>query len=266
MISVTIITKNEEANIERCLKSVLWADEIIVVDAFSTDRTCDIVRTIGARLLQRRWEGFAMQKEFAMLQASCEWVLSLDADEEVSKELRAEISSLLERNGEINGYEIPRKSYFLGKWIQHGGWYPGYQLRLFRKSKTRMNYRPVHEGFEVEGKVGRLHSPIHHYTYTSLHQYLEKMNHYSSLDVSNRFVNGKIVRWYHFFLNPLSSFLRMFVSLRGYRDGMHGFFLASFSALNVLATYAKGWEYQTAEARQMPLPPITDEELSVFKH
>lgn len=265
MISVTIITRNEEANIARCIKSVLWADEILVVDAESTDRTRQMAEELGARVVVRRWEGFAMQKEFALLQASCPWVLSLDADEEVTKELKYEILHVIEKENDVNGYEIPRKSFFLGKWMRHGGWYPGYQLRLFRKSKTRMTYRPVHEGFEVEGTIEKLHAPLNHYTYTSLHHYLAKMNDYSSLDVHNKLVSGKIIRWYHFLLNPLSAFLRMYISQRGFQDGFHGFLLAAFSSINVLATYAKWWEHQTAEQRGVKTPPTTDEALTVLK-
>jgi (heptosyl)LPS beta-1,4-glucosyltransferase len=264
MISVTVITRNEERNIARCIKSVLWADEILVVDAESTDRTQQVAEELGARVVVRRWEGFAMQKEFALLQASCRWVLSLDADEEVTRELKNEILSVIQKENEVNGYEIPRKSFFLGKWMRYGGWYPGYQLRLFRKSKTRMTYRPVHEGFVVEGRTEKLHASMNHYTYTSLHQYIAKMNEYSSLDVQNKLASGTIVRWYHFLLNPLSAFLRMFISLKGFKDGFHGFLLAAFSAINVLVTYAKWWEYQTAEQRSGKTPPMTDEAMTML--
>jgi glycosyltransferase involved in cell wall biosynthesis len=265
MISVCIITKNEEANIARCVRSVRWADEIIVVDANSTDRTRDLAREQGARVMERRWEGFASQKEFAVQQCSSDWVLSLDADEEVTEELKNEVQELLSAGTAFDGFEIARKSYFLGKWIRYGGWYPGYQLRLFRKSKTRMNHRPVHEGFLVDGPVRRLTSDINHYTYTSLHQYIDKMNDYSSLDVMNKISSRKIIRWYNFILNPLSAFLRMYISLQGFRDGFQGFLLAWYSALHVLVIYAKSWEYQTARKNGTSLPPVTGEELTELK-
>ena len=265
MISVCIITKNEEANIARCVRSVQWADEIIVVDANSSDRTCDIARENGARVIERRWEGFASQKEFAVQQASSDWILSLDADEEVTPELKNEVQAMISAGTSIDGFEIARKSYFLRKWIRYGGWYPGYQLRLIRKSKTRMNHRPVHEGFLVDGRVGRLSSDITHYTYTSLHQYIDKMNDYSSLDVMNKISSQKIIRWYNFVLNPLSAFLRMYISLQGFRDGFHGFLLAWYSALHVLAIYAKRWEYQAALKNGTPLPPVTGEDLTELK-
>jgi len=187
-ISAVIITKNEERNIERCITSVRWADEVIVVDSGSTDATAAISARLGARVIVKSWEGFAAQKEFAAAQASSDWVLSLDADEEVTPELRAEIQAMLSASREpaADGYRMPRKSFFLGTWIRHGGWYPGYQMRLFRRSAAFMNHRPVHEGFEVRGAVGTLDAPLNHYTYDTIRQYLDKMNDYTSLDVMNK--------------------------------------------------------------------------------
>jgi glycosyltransferase involved in cell wall biosynthesis len=265
MISVIIITKNEEKNIERCLKSVQWADEIIVIDADSTDRTVKIAKSLNAKVIVKQWEGFAKQKEFALHIAANEWIFSLDADEEVTNELKDEILRTIVLPHVLNGYEVPRKSFFLDRWIKNGGWYPGLQLRLFKKSKTRMNHRPVHEGFLIEGLIGRLNSDLNHYTYNSIHQYIEKMNDYSSLDVMNKIASGRVIRWYHFILNPLSVFLRMFVSLHGYRDGMHGFLLAFYSALHSLSIYSKCWEYQTAHARGVEIPPISPETVEIFK-
>ena len=265
MISVTVITKNEEVNIERCLQSVQWADEIIVVDAESTDRTAELARSLKGKVIVKPWEGFAKQKEFALQQATHEWIFSIDADEEVTDALKVEILKTIHSDDSLNGYEMPRKSYFLGKWIQYGGWYPGYQLRLFKKSKTRMNHRPVHEGFLVEGMNGLLQADLNHYTYNSLHQYLEKMNDYSSLDVLNKVSNGRIIRWYNFVFNPLSVFLRMYISLKGWKDGIHGFYLAYYSALHSLAIFAKGWEYQHARNLQTPLPPVTPEAVAKLK-
>jgi glycosyltransferase involved in cell wall biosynthesis len=265
MLSVTIITKNEEKNIERCLKSVQWASEIIVVDSFSSDSTVEYCRQLNATVIQREWEGYSKQKEFALLQAKNEWILSLDADEEVPEELAVEIQSIILRENETVGYEIPRKSFFLGKWMKHGGWYPGYQLRLFKKSKIEMNHRPVHEGFVAHGSVGRLACSINHYTYHSIHQYLEKMNDYTSLDVINKIGNGRTIYWYHFLLNPLATFLRMYISLSGWKDGFLGFLLAYYSSLYTLLVFTKSWEYQTAQKRMMVLPPVTTEAIVEIK-
>jgi glycosyltransferase involved in cell wall biosynthesis len=265
MISIIVITNNEEKNIGRCLASVQWGDEIIVVDSGSTDATVDIAKSLNARVIARKWEGFAKQKEFALQQAKHEWIFSLDADEEVTNELKEEILQTIRLPHALNGYEVPRKSFFLDRWIKNGGWYPGLQLRLFKKSKTRMNHRPVHEGFLVEGLTGLMKSDINHYTYNSLHQYIEKMNDYSSLDVMNKIARGRVIRWYHFILNPLSVFLRMFVSLHGYRDGVHGFLLAYYSAVHALAIYAKSWEYQTAKQLSSELPPVSADEVASVK-
>lgn len=265
MISVTIITKNEEDNIARCLNSVQWADEIIVVDADSSDATVSIAKSLKAKVKNHSWEGFAEQKEFAVLQAKHEWVLSIDADEEVTEELRKEILEIMNQTETRNGYELPRKSFFLGKWIRYGGWYPGYQLRLFKKSESRMNHRPVHEGFLVEGTVGRLKSDLNHFTYSSLFQYLEKMNDYSSLDVVNKLSRNRTIRWYHCIANPIAAFFRMYVSLKGYRDGFHGFLLAYYSALHTLVIFAKSWEYQSAVRQGAELPPVSSGAIARLK-
>lgn len=266
MLSIIVITKNEEANIERCLRSVQWANEIIVVDAMSTDRTVEIAESHGAKVLKKEWKGFAKQKEYALQQASHEWIFSIDADEEVTEELRQTIQGIVRRSDAVNGYEVPRKSFFLGKWIRYGGWYPGYQMRLFRKSKARMNHRPVHEGFLVEGTKERLTADLNHYTYATLHQYIEKMNDYSSLDVMNRISSGKKLRWINFILNPLSHFLRMYVSLKGFKDGFHGFLLAYYSALHTLVIFAKCWEYVRSQNNNSELPPVSAEEVLRMKN
>ncbi|MFA5832877.1 MAG: glycosyltransferase family 2 protein [Bacteroidota bacterium] len=266
MISIIIITKNEESNIARCLKSVQWADEIIVVDAESSDATVSIAQTMNARVIVKHWEGYSKQKEFAMHQAKNDWIFSIDADEEVTEELKLEILQTIQLKETLNGYEIPRKSFFLGKWIRYGGWYPGYQLRLFKKSKTTMNHRPVHEGFLVEGIQGILQADLNHYTYQSLHQYIEKMNTYSSLDVLNKLSNERKIGWYNFVFNPISVFLRMFISLKGYKDGFHGFVLAYYSALHSLSIFAKSWEYQTAQQQGGVLPPVTAEAVAQLKN
>jgi glycosyltransferase involved in cell wall biosynthesis len=244
---------------------VQWADEIIVVDAESKDETVSIVKALKATVHVKQWEGFAKQKEFAMHQAKNEWVFSIDADEEVTPELKDEIQQTIRQNVTLNGYEVPRKSFFLGKWIEHGGWYPGYQLRLFKKTKARMNHRPVHEGFLIEGMIGLLKADLNHYTYNSLQQYIEKMNDYSSLDVINNVSRGKTVRWINFIVNPLSAFLRMYFSLHGYKDGFRGFLLAYYSALHSLTIYAKSWEYQKSIGQQGPKPPVTAEAVAQLK-
>jgi glycosyltransferase involved in cell wall biosynthesis len=266
-ISVVVVTFNEERNIERCLTSVQWADEIIVVDAFSTDHTAEICRRLKATVVQREWQGYAPQKQFAISAATNEWILLVDADEEIPNELQQEIKSAVQSQQEYAGFRVARKSFFLGQWMKYGGWFPGYQLRLFVKSKSSIPQRAVHEGVEVSGAVGSLRVPLNHYTYYSLAQYLSKLNEYTSLDVANR-LNEKgdsAVHWFNFILNPLSVFVRMFIVLRGFRDGFRGFLLAVYSSFYKLVLLGKAWEYQTARARGADLPPVTSDALNSIK-
>ncbi|HTY11040.1 MAG TPA: glycosyltransferase family 2 protein [Bacteroidota bacterium] len=266
-ISVVVVTFNEERNIERCLASVQWADEIIVVDAFSTDRTLEICRRLKATVVQREWQGYAPQKQFAISSASHEWVLLVDADEEVPEELRREIEETLHSQQRHTGFRIARKSFFLGQWMRYGGWFPGYQLRLFLGSKASIPQRAVHEGVEVAGPVGTLRAPLNHFTYYSLAQYLSKLNDYTSLDVTNRLneKGDRSVHWFNFILNPFSVFVRMFIVLGGFRDGFRGFLLAVYSSFYKLVLLGKVWEFQAARARGAELPPVSSESLNSIK-
>lgn len=260
-ISVVIIAQNEAHRIEAALKSVQWADEIVIIDAFSTDGTVGICKKYTDKIFQYNWEGFARQRMRSLEHASHLWVLSLDADEAVSEELRDEILEVVAQNGHIHGYEIPRKTYYLGRWIEHSGWFPDYQLRLFQKDKVHLEPRLVHEGYEVAGISGRLKGVLFHYAFESIYHHVAKINRYTSLDCSQKMVrlrNTKI-RWYHFVFNPLSKFLRMFLVNKGYKDGIQGFILAIFSAFSTQLLYTKVWEEQTqqrqnlASERQTPM-------------
>jgi len=246
-ISVIIITQNEEKNIRDCLESVKWADEIIVVDAKSSDGTVSICREFTDNIFEREWPGFAAQKQFALDQAKHFWVLSIDADERVTSELQQDIRKILvEEENQHDGYYIPRLSYFLGKKIKHSGWYPGYQLRLFKREKTRVSQSRVHEGFLVDGKIGYLLNNLLHFTHPSVEESLKRMNRYSSLEALDRFERKKKkkVRWYHFLLHPFSAFMRQFFVHQGYRDGIQGFILALISGTVKMALYMKLWELQ----------------------
>ena len=238
-ISVIIITGNEEQNIVDCLESVKWADEIIVVDSESNDSTVDLAKKFTDKVFIRKWEGFVKQKSYALSLASNTWVLSLDADERVSDQLREEIINLQPRD--YAGFMIRRKNHFLGKNITTCGWEKDYQLRLFMKSKTKLNDRLVHEGFIVEGKVSRLQGQMIHYTYTSIENTLSKINHYSTLQ-AEEYYGKKKTGGIGFILHPLGAFLRFFISLKGYKDGIHGMLISYFNSLTTLQTYIKIWE------------------------
>ncbi|MDZ7291712.1 MAG: glycosyltransferase family 2 protein [candidate division KSB1 bacterium] len=243
-LSALVITKNEAENIRECLASLQWVDEIVVVDAESTDATVAQAEAFTNKIFVRRWEGFSAAKNFALAQCTGEWVLWIDADERVTPELRDEIIATLAGGPTANGYEIPRLANFLGKWIRHGGWYPGYVLRLFRRQLGRFNQKQVHEGVQLDGRVGRLSNPLLHYTDRDLWHYFEKFNHYTSLAAEELFRQGKRFHLWDLLFRPFWFFLRMYVFKAGFLDGLQGFILASLSATYVFAKYAKLWEKQ----------------------
>lgn len=243
-ISAIVIVQNEERHLRECLTSVAWADEIVVVDGGSTDRTVEIAREITQHVYENPWPGFAAQKRFALQKATMPWVLSIDADERVPAALRDEIFATLSKNDAgVSGYYLPRLSTFLGKFIYNAGWYPGYQLRLFERQKTAVIEASVHEGFQVQGELGHLQNHLLHFTHDSLEQSFARLNRYSSLEARDR-TGRKKVRWWDFLTHPGAAFFNKFFALRGYRDGLHGFVLAVITALVKMALYMKIWELQ----------------------
>jgi glycosyltransferase involved in cell wall biosynthesis len=268
-LSVVLTTLNEEKNIDRCLRSVRWADEIVVIDSFSTDRTIARARKYTRRIYQHEYRGSSRQVDRGISYAKNEWVLIIDADEEVTPELAKGIQDVVRSPDAAAGFEILRKPSAFGKWIEHGGWFPDYQFRLFRKDSYEVNHQEVHGGFSTHGKKGRLDGILLHHTYDTIYSYVEKMNDYSSLEVSNKLKSGTSshVRWNNLVLNPLSHFLRMFISNKGYKDGFHGFVLALLDATSAMLLYAKLWEHGMREAEgEGKLPPITNAQLNMLKH
>lgn len=245
-ISAIIITCNEENNILDCLESVKWCDEIIVVDSGSKDKTVEIAEKFTGKIFIKKWEGFAEQKSFALEQASNEWVVSIDADERVSDKLKNEIEKLLEAESRFDGYKIPRENYFLNKAIKTCGWYPDYQLRLFRKSKTKLTGRKVHEGFIVEGKVGKLNNVLFHYTHQRISETISKINNYSTLEAEEKF-DKKRAKPSQILTHPIAAFLNHFISRKGYRDGVHGLMISLIHAMTNMLTYMKLWEMQNSK-------------------
>jgi len=243
-ISALVITKNEAENIRECLASLQWVDEIVVVDAESADGTVAQVKAFTNKIFVRRWEGFSAAKNFALAQCTSEWVLWIDADERVTSELHEEIIATLAGNPTANGYEMPRLANFLGRWIRHGGWYPGYVLRLFRRKVAHFNEKQVHEGVQVEGEIGRLANHLLHYTDRNLQHYFDKFNHYTSLAAEELHRQDKRFHLWDLLFRPPWFFLRMYVFKAGFLDGVQGFILASLSAAYVFTKYAKLWEKQ----------------------
>ncbi len=254
-LSAIIITKNEAHNLPECLASLNWVQEIVIVDAESDDGTAELAREYTDKTFVRPWQGYAPAKNFALAQCECEWVLWIDADERVTPELRDEICGMLAQRPSCAGYEIPRLANFLGKWIVYGGWYPGHVVRLFRREDASFNDRAVHEGVQIQGKIGRLQNHLLHFTDPHLAHYFEKFNRYTSLAAEELQRGGRRFHWWDLWLRPAWFFLRMYVLKTGFLDGMAGFILARLSAAYVFAKYAKLWELQKPDAKSVASLP-----------
>lgn len=236
-VSVTIITHDEEANIRECLESVKWADEIIVVDSGSTDRTVDIAREFTDKVFYNPWTGMKEQKQFAVEKASHLWIFSIDADERATQDIKQCILQELQRPA-YDGYRFPRQNYFLGSWMKHGGWYPDHVLRFFRKDRGYFGGINPHDKVVVKsGKVATLKTPLIHYTYRSISQYLAKQNMYASISARELFLSGKKVARYVIPLKTCWKFVETYFVKRGFLDGFRGFLVA------IGATYAIFWKY-----------------------
>ncbi len=237
-ISVIVITKNEEANLPRCLESVRWANEIIVVDSGSTDRTLEIARTRGAKVFSEEWKGYTAQKNSCLAKVSSDWVLSIDADEELSAEAQKDIRALILKNdSSVGGYAFRRKVFYLGKWITHGDWYPDYVVRLWKRGKGRFEGRRVHESAHVNGAIRYLRSDILHYTYRNLADQRGRMETYAKLWAEDQFEKGRPFIWSDLYLRPPLRFLRAIVLKAGWLDGWRGFVIAWMCAREVFWKY-----------------------------
>ncbi len=253
LLSVAIITCNEELNLARTLDSVRWADEIIVVDSGSADRTVAIARSFGARVFERPWPGFAAQKNFALAQCTGAWILSLDADEELSPELQRQIRTLLTTNPPVDAFRLNRRNLFLGRWIKHGGFYPDSKLRLFRRAAASFSQspafedRPVHETIVFDGAAQTLDYDLIHHAYPTLAGYLEHMDRYSTLGAGMLVGKGRFSRsWITFFLRvlyvPQLTFSWNYFVRLGFLDGREGLLLHLYQAVYTSWKYAKAWE------------------------
>ena len=239
MLSIAIITHNEEENIRYALESIKWADEIVVVDSFSADRTQEICREYTDKVHSLEWVGYSEQKRKAISLTTHPWVLVLDADERVTDSLRDEIIALMRNNPSMDGYYIPRKNYFIKKWIRHGGWWPDYTLRLFRREKAAIETREVHEAVKVNGKTGKLKNPIEHYTYKDIGDYLNRMQNYSTLAAKELFKRGQSASIFDIIFRPVFTFFRMFVLRMGVLDGFYGIILAYLYSVYTYKKYSK---------------------------
>ena len=243
-VSVTIITKNEAADIAAALDSVAWADERIVVDSCSTDDTPAIAARHGARVVSREWPGYIAQKNYAASLANNDWILSLDADERVSPELAAEITATLAQEPAARGYRMPRVTFHLGRWIRTTDWYPDDQLRLYDRRAAEWSGRYVHEGVTVRGPIGRLRHELHHYAYRDIDEHMETIERYTTLAAQQMFDAGRRATFIDVAVQPKFAFFRNYVLKRGFLDGTAGLIISRMNAYYVFLKFAKLRELQ----------------------
>ncbi|MEO6804691.1 MAG: glycosyltransferase family 2 protein [Edaphobacter sp.] len=254
-LSVAIITLNEEGNLARTLASVQFADEIVIVDSGSVDRTVEIAKALGAKVFTEAWKGFALQKNSAIDRCTSTWVLSLDADEELTEELQAEIRNMLETDGAteppVDGYRLRLRHVFLGRWMRYGGYYPDWKLRLFRRvtgsGMTHFTERPVHESIAVAGRVETMKKDFLHHGYPNLEIYIEHMNRYSTLGAHIAAGKGKTSKsWpaflWHAVMIPKLTFFWNYIFRLGFLDGREGLLLHLYHSVYISWKYAKAWQ------------------------
>jgi glycosyltransferase involved in cell wall biosynthesis len=263
LLSVAIITLNEEANLGRTLASVAWADEIVVVDSGSTDRTTEIAASCGARVIQRPWPGFAEQKNFAIAQCSGTWILTLDADEELSPELQEQMRTLLLSGPPFDAFYLKRRNLFLDRWMKHGGFYPDPKLRLFRRNAAnftltpKFENRPVHEIVTFDGAAGTMDFDLIHHAYPTLSTYIEHMDRYSSLGADLLIERGQVSSSllafvFRIMVSPAWTFFWNYLFRGGFLDGREGLMLHLYHSVYSSWKYAKAWELARTRKRQQP--------------
>lgn len=255
-LTVTVITRNEASNIAGALESVSWADEIIVVDSHSTDDTAAIARQYATRVEVHDWTGYSDQKNYAAELARNDWILSIDADERVTRELGAEISAVLERGPKASGYRIPRVSWYLGRWIRTTDWYPDYQLRLYDRRAGRWNGRRVHESVDLRGMVGRMHQELQHYPYRDISHHLATIDRYTTLAAEEWHAAGRRAGALQLFFHPHFAFLRNYVLRGGFRDGTAGLTISILNSYYVFLKYAKLRELQRLTTNDQRLTTV----------
>ena len=248
-ISATIIVRNEADNIEAVCRSVAWADEIVVVDSDSTDGTIEIARRFTDKIYNREFQGYKDKHEFADSKATGDWIFWIDADERVTPELQASIETLRNADDSSNtaGYEIARRTFFLDKWIRHSGWYPDYQMRLYRKEASFWDGVAPHQTARVNGRVEKLEGELLHYTKRSLSEYHRVLDSYSTLAAEHMATEGKRAGVTKILGGAISAFFRSFVVKQGFRDGIPGLIIAIFTGYGVFLKYAKVWERNNIE-------------------
>jgi len=241
-VSVCIITYNEEKNLPDCLESISWADEIVVVDSISDDKTVKIARSHGCKVIDQEFLGHVKQKDLAVKSAANRWVLCLDADERLKNGAEEEVRAFLDDPKGVLGCFFPRHTYYLGGWINHSGWWPEYRLRLFDRKNGKWTGMDPHDRVEVNGETIKLKSEILHYNYRDITHHMEQVNSYTSIMADRRFQAGQKASFFKMIFNPLGRFFRMYLLRRGFLDGGKGLVIAVIGAFYVFLKYAKLWE------------------------
>jgi glycosyltransferase involved in cell wall biosynthesis len=249
LLSVTIITKDESENIERALKSVAFADEIVVVDSGSADDTCELARRYTDKVLTHDWEGHVKQKQFAVDQAEHDWILSIDADEEVSASLAEKIKGVLSDSPKADAYQVNRRSYYLGKWIEHSGWYPDRRIRLFDRTKARWGGTDPHDWVVCDGTVARLDADLLHYPYRDLSHHLSVINSYTTIMAERAYENGRRATLLDVLFRPPFAFIKKLLVKAAFLDGYPGLVVAVTSAVSVFFKYVKLRDLAAREKR-----------------
>jgi glycosyltransferase involved in cell wall biosynthesis len=246
-LTVIILTKNEEKNIADCIASVLWADEVVVFDAFSQDRTVEMAQQAGAMVLQHWFQNFAQQRNAALDAVETDWVFFVDADERATPELAIEVRRAIQDESR-SGWWVPRHNYIFGRVIRHAGWYPDYQLRLLRHGKAHYDpQREVHEIVILDGEDGYLENPLIHYNYDTLAQFIERQSRYTDYEARILFDQDVHPKPHNFVLQPLREFRRRYVSLQGYKDGFHGLLLSLLMTYYTFVMYMRLWRLWLAQ-------------------
>ena len=238
-VSVAVVALNEEDRLRACLERVVWADEIVVVDAGSSDKTVAIAREFTDRVQLRAWDGYGAQKNFALGQCQGDWILSLDADERVTEALRREIQATIQRNPPEAGFFLPRRNVFLGRWLRYGGFYPDWQLRLFRRGRGAFRERAVHESVQVDGRTGRLRASLVHESYRSVSDAVARLNRYSDLAAADLAASGRGGSLVDLLVRPALRFTGTYLLRAGFLDGWRGLVLAGLHAHYVFLRAAK---------------------------
>ncbi len=251
-ISVCIIAGNEEDNIRRCLESVTWADEVIVVDSYSKDNTPEICKEYTDRVYQHEWLGYIKQKQLIKELAQYPWVMFVDADEEVSPELRDEIQQTFAKGvpDEVAGFEFPRLVFYLNRWIRHGDWYPDVKLRLFRRERGKCGGSEPHDRIFVDGHVTRLRANLRHYTYRDIEDQLLTINRFSSISANEHHKSGRRFFIHDLLFRPTFRFFRGYIIKRGFLDGIPGLLIGVLTAYGTFIKYAKMWELRRTETAE----------------